>query len=264
MKREVFRKEALDRLSSPEQLDLLMPVTSSRGWLALAGVGLLLAMGVAWGVFGSVETMVKGTGLLMRYQGFQTVSANEPGEAVEVQVDSDSEVKPDDPLLTYLPVGADPSTPVATLRAPLGGRVLDTQVRPGSYFSADQLLVSIEAPEAPLQAVVFVPASDGFKVRAGMDVRILPATAANQGGSVLRGSVKSVARFPSTHQQLMYSLQNEEWVNSLLRLGPTLEVVVDIGDDQNLKQYYTGTPCDVSIVVDRQRPIRYLFPTSVD
>ena len=39
----IFRKVALERLSSPEQLDQLMQVTSPKGWLALAGLGALLA-----------------------------------------------------------------------------------------------------------------------------------------------------------------------------------------------------------------------------
>lgn len=260
MKREIFRKEALERLSSPEQLDLLMPVTNSRSWFALAGIGLLLLMGLIWGIFGTVETTVEGTGLLMRYQGFEWVAAPEAGEIIDVMVDSDSEVRAGDLLVMYVPTGAENSSEPAELRAPAAGRVLDAKVRPGSFFAADELLVSIESPEAPLQAVVYVAASDGFKVHPEMDVRILPATAAHQGDVFLRGRVQSVARFPSTHAQLMYSLQNEEWVNSLLRLGPTLEVIIDIPSNRPLTELYSGTPCDASIIVDRQRPIRFLLP----
>ncbi|MEY4095680.1 MAG: hypothetical protein RLZZ53_2879, partial [Acidobacteriota bacterium] len=37
---KIFRKVALDRLASPEQLDLLMEVTSPRSWIALVAVAL--------------------------------------------------------------------------------------------------------------------------------------------------------------------------------------------------------------------------------
>src|SRR5262249_6294354 len=46
-----FRKTALDRLSSSEQLDRLLQVTSPRGWIALVGLGLLLAASLLWGIF---------------------------------------------------------------------------------------------------------------------------------------------------------------------------------------------------------------------
>ena len=35
----IFRKVSLDRLSSPEKLDQLLPVTDRKGWLALLASG---------------------------------------------------------------------------------------------------------------------------------------------------------------------------------------------------------------------------------
>ena len=51
---QIFRQEVLDRLSSPEQLNLLMRVTDGKGWLALLACGLILATALVWGVFGLV------------------------------------------------------------------------------------------------------------------------------------------------------------------------------------------------------------------
>ena len=44
----IFRKVSLERLASPEQLDQLMRVTDARGWVALAGLGLILLTAVGW------------------------------------------------------------------------------------------------------------------------------------------------------------------------------------------------------------------------
>lgn len=52
----IFRQVALNRLSSPEELDCLLQVTSAKGWLALAGIGLLLATVSVWSVFGRLPT----------------------------------------------------------------------------------------------------------------------------------------------------------------------------------------------------------------
>ena len=42
MQNKLFRKVALERLSSPEQLDQMMTVTSLRGWIALAAAIFLI------------------------------------------------------------------------------------------------------------------------------------------------------------------------------------------------------------------------------
>lgn len=65
----IFRKVAIERLSSPEQLDHLITVTSPTGWAALLAVVVLLAAIVAWGIFGSVPTRVQGSGLLVARGG---------------------------------------------------------------------------------------------------------------------------------------------------------------------------------------------------
>lgn len=69
----IFRQAALDRLSSPDQLDALMRVTSPQSWIALAGLGLLLATVVAWGVFGTIPIKVAAQGVLIRPGGVYDV-----------------------------------------------------------------------------------------------------------------------------------------------------------------------------------------------
>ncbi len=61
---------------------------------------------------------------------------------------------------------------------------------------------------------------------------------------------------------MMQSLQNESWVSSLLALGPTLEVVIEVTSNGKLDNLYSGTPCQASIIVQRRRPIEFLAPVS--
>jgi HlyD family secretion protein len=66
MDTRIFRKAALDRLSSPEQLDLVMRVTSGRTWMALAALFLVLSVIVVWGYTGEIPTKVSGQGVIVR------------------------------------------------------------------------------------------------------------------------------------------------------------------------------------------------------
>lgn len=86
-KKSVYRKVALERLSSPEQLDQLMRVTNPQGWLALGALTLLILAALLWGVFGSIPTEAAGEGILLRRGGVSELVANANGQVEEVRVE---------------------------------------------------------------------------------------------------------------------------------------------------------------------------------
>jgi HlyD family secretion protein len=85
MDNQLFRKAALDKLASPERLDVLMQVTSPKGWLALWTVGGVLLCVIVWSVFGSIPRRVDGAGILLRGGGLREVRAE--GEGVLTKFD---------------------------------------------------------------------------------------------------------------------------------------------------------------------------------
>ncbi|HEU0302038.1 MAG TPA: NHLP bacteriocin system secretion protein, partial [Longimicrobium sp.] len=85
-KKEIFRSVALERLSSPEQLDQLMQVTTPRGWLLLVGVGALLVTALVWGIVGSVPERIAGEGILIRSGGVLEIEASGEGRVTDVAV----------------------------------------------------------------------------------------------------------------------------------------------------------------------------------
>src|ERR1700744_957618 len=66
MNREIFRSAALNRMSSPEQLDQMLEVTTPKYWMALTGVALILLCGLIWGFFGRIATKAMGHGVVVR------------------------------------------------------------------------------------------------------------------------------------------------------------------------------------------------------
>lgn len=64
-KNSIFRKEALERLSSPEQLDQLMQIVTPRSWLPLAVLGGLLSFGVVWSFIGRIPVTTTGRGVIV-------------------------------------------------------------------------------------------------------------------------------------------------------------------------------------------------------
>jgi len=85
-RKPLFRQRAFERLSSPEQLDQLVPVTTAGGWLALASMAALLGAVVVWGVLGSVPSKVSASGILVGPTGIRAVRTRSAGQVGAVAV----------------------------------------------------------------------------------------------------------------------------------------------------------------------------------
>lgn len=87
-KNQIFRKEALEKVASPEQLDQLIKVTNPKRWFSLFALGSLVAVGSAWSVLGRIPIVVTGRGVLIYPSKVVTVQASNSGriQALNVQV----------------------------------------------------------------------------------------------------------------------------------------------------------------------------------
>ncbi|MEH2142005.1 NHLP bacteriocin system secretion protein [Nostoc sp.] len=61
----LFRQEALERASSPEELDQIMQVVNPQKWLPLVAVGSLVMAGFFWSILGQIPITVTGTGIIV-------------------------------------------------------------------------------------------------------------------------------------------------------------------------------------------------------
>ena len=52
---QIFRKKSMDRISSPEQLNDYIRVTTPSVWVILAAAVVLLAGAIVWACFGTIE-----------------------------------------------------------------------------------------------------------------------------------------------------------------------------------------------------------------
>ncbi|WP_338846578.1 NHLP bacteriocin system secretion protein [Massilia sp. W12] len=87
-KNTIFRQVAMERLSSPEQLDSLLQVVSRRAWLALAGLALLIIMLLLWALFGSVPTKINAQQcILVKSGGVSIVASVAGGRLTDMSVE---------------------------------------------------------------------------------------------------------------------------------------------------------------------------------
>lgn len=103
MAREIYRKESVERMKSPDRLDTYIRVTSPGLWLLFGAVIVLLLSALAWGIFGRIIVSVDGiavvdAGEAQVYVPESKIASVKPGMTIRVgeaegTVDSITDVK---------------------------------------------------------------------------------------------------------------------------------------------------------------------------
>ena len=91
-----FRKSAMDKMSSPEQLDQLIQITNPRSWIILVSVSLIIVTGLIWGFVGVIRDTVDGRGILIQTGGIYDIVATSAGQVHEILYKEDSFIKAGD------------------------------------------------------------------------------------------------------------------------------------------------------------------------
>jgi HlyD family secretion protein len=157
--------------------------------------------------------------------------------------------------------------------SPYTGRVLELMIDPGNLVGPGSRILTLETLEAPVDALVYMPAQDGKKVRPGMRARISPTTVRVEEYGFIVGEVKSVADFPATPEGVRRTLRNANLADTLTGRGAPIEVVVRLAVDPATPsgyqwssskgppvQVFTGTLCAASVEVAAKRPASYVLP----
>jgi HlyD family secretion protein len=91
----IFREAAIDRLSSPDQLDQVVGVTRPMDWIAAAVAALAILALLIWSVAGAIPTRVAGDGIVLGAGGkVADASASASGRLRAVVVAVGDRVKP--------------------------------------------------------------------------------------------------------------------------------------------------------------------------
>ncbi|MBI4862799.1 MAG: hypothetical protein HY815_21430 [Candidatus Riflebacteria bacterium] len=271
--RQIFRKQALDRLGSPEQLDQLMQVTGPRSWIALGATGLLLVAALVWAVTGTLPITVDAQGVLLRRGGVKLLEAPERGLVKEIPVSSGQKVDRGQVLVllgSATPGGKDP----APVLSPYSAAVLTRRVRLNEVVEKGAPLLMLEPLDQPLAARLFIPVREGYFVQKPMRAQVWPTQVRRGEYGYLPGRVQFATKFPLTQEEMQSIIQNEGLVRQLSQSGPCLQANIELEADVRTAsgyrwssprghsiQLYSGTPCDARITISSQPPIALVFPS---
>jgi len=98
--KSLFRKEALEDISSPERLNQALEISSPMGWVAITMLGIVLAVVIGWSIWGSIATEVSAQGMIINRQGILNIQAEGNGKVEHLAVSLGDTVSEDQVIAT--------------------------------------------------------------------------------------------------------------------------------------------------------------------
>lgn len=86
MNNNLFRKDAIDKLQSPDRLNEMVKIISPSNWIAVLSICILLVFFVVWSIFGRLPINVNGNGILLKSGGVMEIPAIATGQVSRVYV----------------------------------------------------------------------------------------------------------------------------------------------------------------------------------
>lgn len=269
--RDVYRKEALRKLTSPEQLDQLTSIVSSRGWVALLASFALIVIASMWFIFGEVPITVGGEGILIGLGALHRVTISETGTIQDLSVKGRGYVVKDQVLARVRRISSD-ANDCFEIKSPASGKLLSLSFKINDFVKQGDTMGVIESESTNINALVFISLDDGKLIHPGMEIQISPSSANQQEYGFIYGNVNQVTDFPMTKETLMQFLQNEALVDLYLSGGPKIGVYATLERDNTTASGYKwssgkgpdaeincATPCSATIVLKRVTPISLIF-----
>jgi multidrug efflux pump subunit AcrA (membrane-fusion protein) len=260
-----IRKQALDRLSSPEQLDRLVKVTRPGTWIALAGLLLVVAAVVLWAVLTSISTTVSGLGYVLPDGGLREASAARSGIVERIDVAAGQRVRSGDRVATL--TSRDGSG--FSVTAPMDGQVGEVLYAIGD-FVPEGGEIAILVPDERLVVETFLPVEDAKEARLGDEVWVAPTTVDVSEFGYARGRVARIRQIPISDAGVDSILENPARVRAVAELGPVIHLDVELlpastasglrwTASQGPPEPVTiGTQADIKVVTGERAPIDYV------
>ena len=266
---QIFSREALNKMRSPEKLDTVLPITTPIGWMGLIAVAVTVVSVVIWSIFGSFTVKADGMGLIMDPSGMAMISVTSGGKIDELYIHTGDHVEKGDLIAHLAQAQEEAATRMAQYGPEMAASSRDVQSRVHEFDSrryqqeaaeyvyspydgiVDEVLanegdvvgtgapvanVRISDGKTDLLGILYIPVDKGKRVQTGQTIQLAPNGAdISQSGSLL-ATVRSVSQYPASLREIQKSLGNEQLAQWILQsqrssvMEVTFELVKDDSD----------------------------------
>jgi len=276
MENNLFRKEAMDEITSPDSLDQIIKITNRKTHLVIFGMVLLIFSGALWGYFGSIPIIAPGSGIIMPEGGVHYVLPQKDGIIKSMNAEVGHYLNKDEVVGILKTSDEHGNEILLTIKAQVDGRVSEVRVLPGDTVSSHEKILSIVGTvenQDTLTTIIFVPIETGKSLTPGMLVHVDPANVNKEEYGYIKGVVQKISVYPVSQQRMLELLGVESLVTKFSEGRAVLEVEVDLLlSTSTVSGYqwstpagppfkiYEGTSCNASFIVETKRPLQLIMP----
>ena len=268
---QLYRKSALEKISSPEQLDKALTVTSTMSWIVLAAISLILVVTIVWSIIGTIPVTVTTAGIVASPVSTNAVYTPESGSVTAVLVYPGSIIRIGDPVASYKIGSGD----VKTIFSDQVGTVTEVLVKSGDTITQGNDIIRVSPIANSGQVIVcYVQLSDAKKIERGMQVSVSLSSAESQTYGHMLARVTNIDSYVSSNKGMAYVLGTDNNLAATFQKDGAAVVAVTCElypDPDTASGYYwsndKGAKLDVSngslvtakVIVEEVRPITKLF-----
>lgn len=265
----IFRDSAMERLTSPEQLDQRIRIISRGNFLGLIAILLLVIAALVWAIFGTVSTTVSGPGYLTNdLEGVSLISAEQPGVVEEVLLRPGDGVKKGDALLRLVQDGKE--TEVTSL---VEGTIIEMRAAEGQFIPAGTAVSTVTSGGDDYFVLALLPPAAGKRIVEGMQVNVVPSTVSQEEYGSMPGTVVGVSERPVSLAEVQTFLQDEQLTEILTGGSPRIVVEISLQEDDSTTSGFKwntgsgppfaitpGTLSSAEVIIAEQAPITLVLP----
>lgn len=165
----LFRAKALAQVDIPKQIDNLLPITSPKIWIAIAGVAGVLIAAIIYAAGTPQVTSVTTSGRAVAELGVITVGTIDEFVLNKTEVTEGIEVQQGE----FLAEGTDAEGATVTLTAPTDGTIWQILASPGQVLANGSAVLTILPTGSDTHVFVPVPQAASSGVQLGQSAKVL-------------------------------------------------------------------------------------------
>jgi len=173
----LFRAKALAQVDIPKQIDNLLPITSPKIWIAIAGVAGVLIAVIIYAAGTPQVTSVTTSGRAVAEMGVVTVGTIDEFTLTDMQVSEGESVREGE----FLAEGTGAEGATVVLTAPAEGTIWQILASPGQVLASGSAVLTILPPGSDTHVFVPVPQAASNGVQVGQSAKVFGADFAASG-----------------------------------------------------------------------------------
>lgn len=293
-----YREEAINAISSPEQLDQYTKVIRAPAWILLTAMLLVMITALIWLFTGNISDGIKVKGIIFPQSGVTDIFSRSSGTVTSVLAKEGDYIDegqiiaviPDYELIAGIEalrkeIGQDDPGAVieelvaeyelnSVVKSTVSGIVQSIVSKDQTISNGDKIATIINEDKYTndREIIAYVPLTIAQSIKVGMEAQISPTYAPREEYGYMKGHITKVGRVPVTGEMLKKTFGDWEHQKSLLDEDGCVEVRIAIGVDPESGNNFQwsnkkghdltidiSTICNVLIVSEDKRPIDLLL-----